>query len=384
MARKPFLFIGSSTEGKRYAEAFQVNLRDICESQIWDQGLFGLSDGTFETLVRSLDTFDFAVFIISGDDLIESRGVKSKAPRDNVIFELGLFIGSLGRPRVYMICEKDAKPKMPSDLAGITVEFFEMPERATLMAALGPASTMVKNRIEQIGLRKVVDSSQDNYKNDLELIISYLKDKQLESISFEKLQKNVNEKFDRDYTYKLIESNPSKIRRITLKGDRPGIKILNLYSTASAKRKLIWRDKFDNLNHWTLNFWGSKNPEKTNRIEGSEMIFEAKLEEVENENGSYGAFIDVSDGVYNEKNYEVKCKICSLKNTTMGFQLWVHDGKNDKTKVIQPMFPKTPANDFESIKVRFTGTESNAMRIHLFCQAGLGVLKVSEVSIYEI
>ncbi|MFT3911444.1 MAG: nucleotide-binding protein [Ferruginibacter sp.] len=384
MARKPFLFIGSSSEGKSFAEALQVNLKEVCESQIWDQGLFGLSDGTFETLVKSLDKFDFAVFLLTGDDLIESRGSKSTAPRDNVIFELGLFIGSLGRTRVYMVCDKSVKPKIPSDLAGITIELFEPPERATLMAALGPASTSIKAKIDQHGLRQVVEMAKNNYQNDLELILAYLKDKGLESMSFEKLKKNVNDRFDKDLICKIIEANPSKIRRTTIKGDKPGIKAINLYGIKSTKRTLIWQDNFDNINHWKMNFWGSKNSIKTNRIENGEMIFEATSDEVENENGSYGAYIDLTSKIENEKTYEIRCKICSLANTTMGFQLWIHDGKDGKTKVIEPLFPKTPSIIPEIIKVQFTATESNSMRIHLYCRCGLGMLKVSEVTVYQI
>ena len=383
MSRKPYVFIGSSSEGKRAAEAIQLNLKDTCESQIWDQGLFGLSDGTFDTLIRALDSFDFAVFIISGDDLIESRGVQSTAPRDNVIFELGLFIGSLGRTRVYMICDRSAKPKLPSDLAGVTAEFFDRPDRANWSAALGPASTMIKYAIEDNGLRQVVNSSKDSYKTDLELISNYLKDKGLEAISFEKM-KNINEKFDKDYAIKIIDSNPSQIRRTILRGNKPGVKVLNLYDGSSSKKRLIWKDSFDNLNHWTMNFWGSKIPQKTNRVENNEMIFEASPGELTDPGSGYGAFIDITEDIQYEKQYEVKCKVNSIPDTTMGFQLWVQDGKDGAKKVLQPVFPRTPAVSTENFKLIFTGTVSNTIRVHLYCKPGTGMIRVSEVSIYEL
>jgi len=384
MARKPFIFIGSSTEGKKYAEALQINLKNNCESQIWDQGLFGLSDGTFDSLIKALDSFDFAVFIITGDDLLESRGKISNAPRDNVVFELGLFIGRLGRTRVYMICDNSAKPKMPSDLAGITIEYFDPPVRGTLMSALGPSSTLIKSKVDENGLRQIVELSRENYKNDLDQVIAYAIDKRVEMISIERLQNNIDIKFDLDYVSKLIESNPSKIRKAILRGNKPGVKVLNIYNDNLKKKDLIWKENFNNLNHWILNFWGSKNSTKTNRIENSEMIFEAKPGEIENKNGLYGAYIDIKNGILNEKTYEIKCKVYSSPNTTMGFQLWVHDTEEGNTKVTQPMFPKIPSISGETFKVRFTANHTNAMRIHLYCKVGMGQLHVTEVSVYEI
>ena len=46
---------------------------------------------------------DFAAFIISPDDTVISRDAENLAPRDNVIFELGLFMGVLNRQRVFLI-----------------------------------------------------------------------------------------------------------------------------------------------------------------------------------------------------------------------------------------------------------------------------------------
>ena len=225
MPRKPFIFIGSSSEGLKFAEAIQLNLNDSCECQIWHQGLFGLSDGTLETLVKSVDKFDFAVLVLTGDDLTVSRDVQSKSPRDNVIFELGLFMGGLGRHRVYIVANKAAKVKLPSDLSGITIASFEPPERATIQAAMGPASTLIKNSVEEHGLREIVSSSINNYQNDLEIITTFLRDKKREVISFERLQK-FYPKYDEDYVMKIIEANPSKVRKGSVTGGKLGIKIL--------------------------------------------------------------------------------------------------------------------------------------------------------------
>ena len=48
-----------------------------------------------ESLERELDQSDFAIAIAQPDDLTESRGEAKPTPRDNVIFELGFFMGRL-------------------------------------------------------------------------------------------------------------------------------------------------------------------------------------------------------------------------------------------------------------------------------------------------
>ncbi len=154
MPKQPYVFIGSSSEGLNAAKAIQANLEYACESHIWSQGLFGLSEGTLETLVNKVDAFDFAVLCLTPDDLTISRGEEKKSPRDNVVLELGLFMGKLGRERVYIVIDRDANAKMPSDLAGITPAAYKKPDSGNWQSALGPATTAIENEIKRLGLRK--------------------------------------------------------------------------------------------------------------------------------------------------------------------------------------------------------------------------------------
>jgi hypothetical protein len=91
--RRPPVFIGSSSEAKKIANKLQVALEHDCDAQVWHQGLFQPGRSYLETLVRALPAYDFAVLLISPDDYVESRGTSEPAPRDNVLFELGLFMG---------------------------------------------------------------------------------------------------------------------------------------------------------------------------------------------------------------------------------------------------------------------------------------------------
>jgi hypothetical protein len=153
METRPSLFIGSSSEGLAVAEAMQQNLDRVCEPVIWSQGVFGLGDGTLETLVEKLPQFDFAILVLTPDDLTESRENIQQSPRDNVLLELGLCIGFLGRNRTFAVYDRTSGLKLPSDLAGVTIADYQPHSTGNLQAALGAACTSIKNRIAELGCR---------------------------------------------------------------------------------------------------------------------------------------------------------------------------------------------------------------------------------------
>jgi len=145
----PSVFIGSSTEGLDVAREVELQLQRDAVTTIWKDGVFGLSSGTLESLMKVLDQFDFAVMVLSPDDLLESRNQSYASPRDNVLFELGLFMGKIGRSRVFIVQEQDANIKLPSDLAGIAVSPYR--KRENLSAALSPTCTPIIKAIRSLG-----------------------------------------------------------------------------------------------------------------------------------------------------------------------------------------------------------------------------------------
>ncbi|MCW5722159.1 MAG: nucleotide-binding protein, partial [Devosia sp.] len=104
---KPRLFIGASRENQSVAEALQQSLDHDAEVEIWDQGTFGASEYPLESLEGQLDSADFAVFVFCPDDLTMMRGEEKNTVRDNVVFELGLFIGRLSRKRTFIVSPRD-------------------------------------------------------------------------------------------------------------------------------------------------------------------------------------------------------------------------------------------------------------------------------------
>ena len=156
---RPSVFIGSSGEGLAVAQAIQVNLDHACEVVLWSQGVFGLSDGALESLVGRLETFDFAILVVSPDDMVTSRETTQNAPRDNVLLELGMFIGAIGRKRTFFVYDRTADIKIPSDLAGVTAATYQPHSDNNLQAALGAATTQIQNAINSQGPRERNDDS---------------------------------------------------------------------------------------------------------------------------------------------------------------------------------------------------------------------------------
>ena len=96
MRVRPVVFIGSSSEGGLVAEAIQTSLNGSeVEAVLWT-ALFEPGYLTIEALDQKADDFDFAVFVFSSDEVLESRGTRGPAPRDNILLELGLFVGRTG------------------------------------------------------------------------------------------------------------------------------------------------------------------------------------------------------------------------------------------------------------------------------------------------
>jgi len=150
----PVLFIGCSTEALPIANELQAGFKHgEVEAVIWNTGVFGLGGIAFDALYRQASAADFAAFVISPDDTVISRKDEPQAaPRDNVIFELGLFMGVLDRSRVFMVREHSTDVKIPSDLLGITQVTYILHGK-NIAAAVGPVCTELRRTITERGVR---------------------------------------------------------------------------------------------------------------------------------------------------------------------------------------------------------------------------------------
>lgn len=152
---KAKLFIGSSSEALDAARALKRHLCDIADVEIWED-VFELGGTTLASLERQVSRSDYAVLITSPDDMVISRDTQTVAPRDNVVFEAGLFIGHLGKHRAFLVCDRRTELKLPSDWHGLTVAVYDS-STGSLSDALEPAAKQIIAAIKSGGAATEID-----------------------------------------------------------------------------------------------------------------------------------------------------------------------------------------------------------------------------------
>ena len=147
---KSELFIASSVEGLDVAYAIQTLLQYDAECTVWDQGVFEPSSYTVKDLLTMLSRMDYGIFVFSAADDLVIRGEKEKAVRDNVLFELGMFMGVLGQSNCFIVMpNNDGDIHIPTDLIGINLLKYDNNRRdGNINAALGPAVNEIRRVIK--------------------------------------------------------------------------------------------------------------------------------------------------------------------------------------------------------------------------------------------
>lgn len=147
------VFIGSSTEGLKIARTLQAELETAtdCIVKRWDTDTFAPGSITLDELIARANSVDFAILVATGEDTVTSRGTQSAAVRDNIILEFGLFLGALGRERVYLLSVGDAK--LPSDLQGLTRLIYRDRPDDDIRAGLNDAVLRIEKAMAKLGPR---------------------------------------------------------------------------------------------------------------------------------------------------------------------------------------------------------------------------------------
>lgn len=154
MNPRPVLFVGCSTESLPVAQAIQTALaHDPIEVKVWTDDTFEASDFPIVSLERELSKVDFAILLLSPDDKVISRDTTIDAPRDNIVFELGLFMGALGHSRTFLVYPYGIDIKIPTDLAGITPLTYEQRPQCEFSSAIAPACNQLRTLVLKAGPR---------------------------------------------------------------------------------------------------------------------------------------------------------------------------------------------------------------------------------------
>jgi hypothetical protein len=149
---KPRIFLGSSGKQAKLLQALTRGLEDIANVEPWTTS-FNPGTTTLERLVELAHEVDFAAFVFAQDDWTSKSPPESTnpesgqaAPRDNVVFEAGLFGGTLGMRRTFILHANGAK--LPTDLLGLTSIRYD---KATTAAEIKEINQKLRKAIENLG-----------------------------------------------------------------------------------------------------------------------------------------------------------------------------------------------------------------------------------------
>ncbi|WIJ25774.1 TIR domain-containing protein [Devosia sp. RR2S18] len=147
------IFIISSVEALPIARAIQTALdHDPYNVVVWTDGVFRAGKYTLENLEGALATADFAVAIAQPDEEVSSRDAVVRSPRDNVIFEVGYFMGRLGRQRAILFEPRGDEVELPSDLTGVTTILYRtVADAKYTAAAMAPACNQLRELVTDLG-----------------------------------------------------------------------------------------------------------------------------------------------------------------------------------------------------------------------------------------
>jgi predicted nucleotide-binding protein len=149
---KPIIFIGSSSEMLPVAHKIKKGFsRDDFIVKVWTDGIFQPSSNSLDDLISTIQISDFAILILGQDDKVISRGNKSWAPRDNVIFELGMFIAVLGKMRTLVVKPRSRPLKIPSDLLGFNTINYELKDEIGMDVKVTPVCNSIRRVIQKYG-----------------------------------------------------------------------------------------------------------------------------------------------------------------------------------------------------------------------------------------
>ncbi|MBL8327907.1 MAG: nucleotide-binding protein [Rubrivivax sp.] len=120
----------------KYLVASGVAVRD------WELN-FAPGPTILEELVQASRSCLGAVMLLTRDDELATPGAQQAVPRDNVIFEMGMFMEAKGRERVLVVLEEGAK--LPADIGGGI--YLQLKDRNDITPIHSGLSSFVRGRI---------------------------------------------------------------------------------------------------------------------------------------------------------------------------------------------------------------------------------------------
>jgi len=147
--RKKRIFIGSSSEELKLAEAAKKILEPefevtIWNDTVWETSVFKINNNFLQDLLKASLQFDFGILLGTTDDKVTVRNKEVLQSRDNILFELGLFMGRLGISKCAFVVEKELN--ILSDIKGISLSRFSKKDSSSFAIAISSIADSFRNQ----------------------------------------------------------------------------------------------------------------------------------------------------------------------------------------------------------------------------------------------
>ena len=153
---KSKIFIASSGPALELAKQLRAQLdQKTCDGSLWTEVSQKAAGKSIMTMLRdAAKEYDFAVVILTNDDIMVDKAGETPKARDNCVFEAGLFMGVIGQDRCFLLSSVEAH-NLPSDLGGIIYLPFTEPKDLTdpnaCMTQTATAATRIGSAVYTLG-----------------------------------------------------------------------------------------------------------------------------------------------------------------------------------------------------------------------------------------
>ena len=143
-SQKIRLFLMTSKAASDAASALEKACADQFTIVTWKEGGLHGANYAIASLEHMLDQSDVAI-------AIAEPSVDGRHGRDNIIFELGFFMGRLGRHRTFLLEPRGEKSELPPELAGVHTLTWPHHPGADVSEAIAPVCAKLTQLITELG-----------------------------------------------------------------------------------------------------------------------------------------------------------------------------------------------------------------------------------------
>ena len=144
----PKLFVSSLPEGVSIARNIQNTLaHDGIIVTISSDNILEAPSNAVDSFLDEAGQSDFCALVLNNDDQVINRGSVQSIVRDNIFFEIGLFMGTVGQDRIFLIMPRQLNINIPIELLDLKVFEYQVNPDKSLASVPTSLSIQLRDQI---------------------------------------------------------------------------------------------------------------------------------------------------------------------------------------------------------------------------------------------